>query len=106
MSILGALLGTDASKAANNAAADTYAKQQAAVKQLTDYGSTLPAIYANAYAPYTGAGNDALTMLKAGLGLGGDTQAFTNAYQSLPGYQSALNTGTTAAQRLLNSGNV
>lgn len=107
MGILGSLLGTDASKASNAAAADTYAKQQAATKKLTEYGDTLPGQYnqiSEAYQPYTSAGNSALKQLLAGLGLGGDQQAFTDAYHNLPGYQSGLDAGATAAMRGLNAG--
>lgn len=110
MGFFGSLLGTDAAKAANAAAADTYKKQQAAVQGLNTYADTVPGAYnqiASGYDPYTGAGNAALKQLMAGLGLGGaeGSQAFTTAYQSLPGYQSGLDTGTTAAERALNAGN-
>lgn len=109
MSFFGTLFGTDAANAANQAAADTYAKQQAAYKSLQAYGDTLPARYneiSTAYAPYTSAGNSALDMYRAGLGLGGPNSAdnFTSAYRALPGYQSGLDTGLQAAERGLNAG--
>lgn len=111
MSILGALTGSDAADAARKAAADTYKKQTAAVQSITDYGNTLPGQYntlSQAYQPYTQAGTGALKQLMAGLGLGapGDQAGFTAAYQNLPGYQAGLDTGTTAAQRALNAGNI
>lgn len=112
MGFFDTLLGNDAKDAANQAAADTYAKQIAAANEYKKYGETLPGAYANlaeAYSPYTQAGSSALAQLMAGLGLGGGPegqQAFTNAYQNLPGYKEALATGTTAAQRALNAGHI
>lgn len=109
MGFFGTLLGNDAAKASRQAAADTYAKQTAAANDYKAYGDTLPALYSNlaqGYQPYQQAGTDALSMYRAGLGLGGDQQAFTRAYQGLPGYESGLNTGLTAAQRALNAGHI
>lgn len=103
------LLGNSASDAANAAAADTYRKQQAASGELKSFADTLPGQYNNiatAYNPYTSAGNSALTQLMAGLGLGGNQQAFTDAYRNLPGYQAGLDTGLTGAERALNAGNM
>lgn len=104
------LTGKSASDAANAAAADTYAKQQAATKSLTAYGDTLPGQYnqiSQAYSPYVNAGSGALSQLLNGLGLNGaqGSANFAQGYQNLPGYQEGLNTGTTAAQRALNAGN-
>lgn len=107
MSILSTLLGNDAARTSRAAAQDTYLKQQNAINGLLAYGDTLPGQYkdiATAYDPYTSAGTDALSMYRAGLGLGGDQGAFTNAYQNLPGYQSGLATGQQAAERALNAG--
>lgn len=107
MSFFGSLFGTDAKKAAEQAAADTYAKQTAATNDYLAFGNSLPGSYASlstAYDPYRQAGQSALDQLLAGLGLGGDQAAFTKAYQSLPGYQSGLDTGTQAAMRGLNAG--
>ena len=111
MGFLDDILGKSASDAANNAAADTYRKQQAASGELKSYADAVPGQFnqiSQGYNPYTQAGGSALQQLMAGLGLGGagGSQAFTNAYQSLPGYQSGLDTGTTAAQRALNAGNM
>jgi len=111
MSFFGSLFGTDASAAANAAAADTYRKQKKATDSLISYGNTLPGQYnaiAGAYQPYTQAGNSALQRLMGGLGLGSqeDGQAFTAAYRNLPGYQAGLDTGLTGAQRALNAGNM
>src|SRR5690606_36531387 len=109
------LLGKDAAEAAERAAADTYAKQQAAVRDLLAYGDTLPETYAKLaerFAPYESAGQSALTRLLGGLGLGGPNAAaeFTSAYRSLPGYTAGLESGkdavmsTAAARGMLNSG--
>ncbi len=107
MSFFGALLGTDAAKTANEAAADTFRKQYENAQQYETYGDTLPGRYkevSRAYDPYTQAGKSALQQLLAGLGLGGDQDAFTKAYQGLPGYQSGLATGQQAAERGINAG--
>lgn len=103
------LTGASASDAANRAAQDTYAKQQAAVRGLSAYADTVPASFnavASGYDPYVSAGGSALTRLMSGLGLGGDQQAFTNAYRSLPGYQAGLDSGLEGASRALNAGNI
>lgn len=109
MSIVDTFLGNDAADAATKAAADTYAKQQAASAELKNAGSGYAANYADlskSYDPYVTAGNDATVRLMAGLGLDGGegSQAFTDAYHALPGYQSALDTGTNAALRGANAG--
>jgi hypothetical protein len=111
MGFFDSLFGNDAADAANAAAADTYAKQQKAGKKLIEFGDTQPGAFgelSKAYQPYTQAGGSALQQLLAGLGLGGEgsQEGFTRAYQGLPGYQSGLETGTTAASRALNAGNV
>jgi hypothetical protein len=111
MGILDSLLGKTASKASNAAAADTYAKQQSAVSGLNSYADTVPGAYnsiAKGYDPYTGAGNQALQQLMSGLGLNGSggSEAFTNAYQSIPGYTEGREQGLDAAQRGLNAGNM
>lgn len=102
MGIFDSLLGKDSAAASNAAAQDTYAKQQAAGKQLRKAGeayNTGMQQNAQAFNPYVSSGNDALTMLRGGLGLdgGAGSQAFTNAYQNLPGYQEGLQSGTDAA---------
>ncbi len=110
MSIWDDLMGKTASDASNAAAQDTYSKQLAATQGLNKFGKTLPGAYqqlGQGYQPYAQAGTGALQQLMGGLGLGGgDLQAFTQAYQSLPGYQSGLETGTQAARRQLNAGNI
>lgn len=109
MGILQDLTGSSAAKAAEAAARDTYKKQQEAIAGLNSYSDTLPGLYkdiSSAYDPYRSAGTDALSMLRSGLGLGGDGAAFTNAFHNLPGYQSGLDTGLTGAQRALNAGNM
>jgi hypothetical protein len=112
MSFWSSLTGQDASDAANAAAGDTYRKQQAATAGITNYGNEYAGKFADlskGYDPYVSAGNSALERMMAGLGLGGNQEAFTNAYRSIPGYQSGLETGSraitgnAAARGLLNS---
>ena len=102
MSFWSALTGSDAADAANAAAADQYAKQQAAAQATRDagnaYSSNMTA-NAAAYDPYVGAGNSALARLMAGLGLGSGGAQFTEAYRALPGYRAGLDTGTAAVAR-------
>ena len=105
------LLGNSASDAANAAAADTYRKQQGAVKGLTSYADTVPGQFnkvASGFDPYAQAGGSALQRLMAGLGLGGagGGQEFTDAYQSLPGYTEGREQGLQGAERGLNAGNM
>ncbi len=54
------------------------------------------------FAPYGQAGQAALSQLMNGFGLGGagGSEAFTQAYRSLPGYQAGLDTGTRAGSRI------
>lgn len=100
------LTGKSAAEASQQAAADTYAKQLAASQQLQtaggQYAQNVGGL-AGAYDPYRNAGTSALQRLMGGLGLGGDAAGFTQAYQSLPGYQSGLQTGTEAAMRAANA---
>ncbi len=103
------LTGQSASDAANAAAADTYKKQQAAVGGLNTFADTMPGQFNNiakGYDPYVGAGNSALQRLMAGLGLGGDQQQFTQAYQNIPGYTAGREQGLEGASRALNAGNM
>lgn len=107
MGFFDTLLGKDASEKANQAAADTFAKQYENAQQYETYGDTLPGKYAalgTKFDPYVKAGNSALEQLLAGLGLGGDQASFTKAYQGLPGYQEGLRTGQQAGERALNAG--
>lgn len=101
------ITGSAAADAARGAAQDQYAKQlQAADASRAAgnlYQSGLNEVSQN-YNPYVTGGNSALAQLMAGLGLGGDTAAFTRAYQSLPGYESGLNTGRNAVTAGLNAG--
>jgi hypothetical protein len=101
------LSGKAASNASNAAAADTYGKQKAATESLRGAGDEYLAGMtglADRFTPYASAGSSALDRLLAGLGLGGDTQAFTDAYRGLPGYQSGLDTGSKAVTSRLNAG--
>lgn len=107
MSLLDDLLGRSAADASNQAAQDTFRKQQAAAEASrvagANYNSGMQSIATN-YDPYTSAGNSALQRLLAGLGLGGGGEDFTAAYRALPGYQAGLDTGTDAALRAGNAG--
>lgn len=103
------ITGKSGSEAANAAAADQYAKQQAAVGETRASGKQ----YMNqllgasrAYDPYVQGGNSALQQLLAGLGLGGQgsSEQFAQGYQNLPGYREGLNTGTQAVTSRLNAG--
>jgi len=107
------LSGKTGAEAAKQAAADTYSKQQRAIGELNLYGDQYADKFAEmskAYDPYVSAGGSALERLMAGLGLGGDTASFTQAYRSLPGYQAGLDsgskaiTGNAASRGMLNSG--
>lgn len=106
MGFFDTLFGNDAADAANAAAADQYAKQQAATTALrsagSQYGADVSGLASN-YDPYRQAGGSALSQLLAGLGLGGDQQAFTNAYRGLPGYQAGLDAGSQAIMRARNA---
>ena len=115
MSVLSGLwndvTGKTAADASNAAAADTYKKQTAAVGDLNNYAAGVPGQY-NAlgagYDPYKQAGGSSLQMLMSGLGLNGagGSQAFTDAYRSLPGYQAAMETGMRSGERALNAANM
>jgi hypothetical protein len=109
MGFLDSLLGKSSANASNAAAADTYAKQQAAIAGLTQYGDQYRDDYRNLatqYQPYQQAGTSALSRLLGGLGLGsGDEQSqFTQAYRGLPGYQSGLERGQESALGAVNAG--
>lgn len=90
------LFGNDAADAALEAAKKTGA---AGRRSYGEYGKL-----AGRFDPYSQAGESALSRLMSGLGLGGDPAAFTAAYRALPGYQSGLESGTTAALRAQNAG--
>lgn len=111
MGIFDTLLGNTAADTSNAAAADTYAKQQDAIKGIKKYGNQYAASFrdlSTAYAPYAQSGNAALQRLMAGLGLGTpeDQAAFVNSYRSLPGYEAGLESGTRAVTRGANAGNM
>jgi hypothetical protein len=102
------ITGQSAAEASRAAAADQYAKEQAAIAQQRQAGAQAQGDFASAanlYNPYVQAGQGALGMYQSGLGLGGpQSQAeFTAAYRGLPGYQAGLDTGTQAVQRGLNA---
>jgi hypothetical protein len=92
MSFLDTLLGNDAADASRKAAADTYAKQQAATQGLTQFGQTYADKFGDlskAYQPWqqTGLGaNDAVQRLIAD----------PSSVRGLPGYQFGLDQGTHA----------
>lgn len=102
------LMGRTASDASNRAAQDTYGKQLAAGGQIRAAGDQYQGDMrqiGQAYDPYVQGGNSALARMMQGLGLpGGDGSDFAAAYRGLPGYQSGLETGTTAALRGANAG--
>jgi hypothetical protein len=107
------LSGKTGEKAAKAAAGDTWTKQNRAIDEIKIYGDEYANKFADlskAYDPYVSAGGSALERLMAGLGLGGDTAGFTQAYRNLPGYQAGLDsgsraiTGNAAARGMLNSG--
>lgn len=107
------LSGKTGAEAAKQAAADTYSKQRRAIDELNLYGDEYASKFedmSKAYDPYVSAGGSALERLMAGLGLGGDTAGFTQAYRSTPGYQAGLEsgskaiTGNAASRGMLNSG--
>jgi hypothetical protein len=103
------ITGKSAQRAAEQAAADTYRKQKAAVGNLESYAGTVPGRFneiAHGFDPYAQAGGSALERLMAGLGLGGNGGDFTAAYHALPGYEAGRETGINAAQRGLNAGNM
>lgn len=108
MGIWDSLTGRSASDAANTAASDTYAKQKKAANRLRaagdDYASGMDTLSA-LFKPYATAGNDALAMYRAGLGLdgGAGSEAFMNAYRAIPGYQAALDTGRDSVIAGLNA---
>lgn len=108
MSFFDTLLGNDAAATSNAAAADQYAKQQAATKNITNYGNEYADKFkglSTQYQPYQQAGGSALARLMQGLGLpGGDGSDFAAAYRATPGYQAGLDTGTNAAISGANAG--
>jgi hypothetical protein len=108
MGIFDTLMGKTASDASNSAAALTYDNQQRAGKKLRQAGDQYNAgmsELSKLFQPYATAGNDALGMYRAGLGLdGGEGSArFTEAYRATPGYQSALETGQNSLLQQLNA---
>jgi hypothetical protein len=108
MGFFDSLLGNTSADASNTAAADTYAKQQAAIQGINtagaNYNTSVQGL-TGAYNPYIAAGGSSLTQLLNGLGLNGasGSQAFTDAYHATPGYQSGLDTGLQAAERGINA---
>lgn len=108
MGIFDTLMGKDASAASNQAAQLTYANQQQASKKLNQAGNQYASgmqQLSTQFQPYAQAGGDALNMYRAGMGLdgGAGSQAFTDAYRALPGYQSALETGQNSLLQQLNA---
>lgn len=105
------LTGETANKASQAAAADTYAKKNVAINDLNTYAGGVPSKYnavGAAYDPYAAGGTSALSMLMNGTGANGaaGSQAYTDAYHASPGYQAGLDTGTNAALRGANAGNM
>jgi len=105
-SFIDTLLGNDDTGA--EAARLQYQREQEAIAGAKAAGTQAQAGYegiSQAYNPWISGGGSALEQLLRGLGLSGTggQEAFTNAYRGLPGYQSGLETGTTAALRGINA---
>ncbi len=103
MSFLDTLFGNTAADASRGAAADTYAKQNAAIAGITGFGDQYAGKFRKLYQPYAntgGAANDSLARLFAN----------PNSVTSLPGYQFDLSQGlqgldrSALARGMLNSG--
>lgn len=103
MGFFDSLFGGDQADAARAAAADTDAKQRAAIQGITDYGNTFADLFKGMYQPYANTGataNNALAQLLAD----------PSSVRSLPGYQFDLGEGinaldhSAAARGMLNSG--
>ncbi len=89
MGFLDTLLGNDAADASRKAAADTYAKQQAATSALTSYGDTLPGQYntlAQGYQPWQQTGQVANDQVR-------NLIANPSSVRGLPGYQFGMDQG-------------
>mgnify|MGYP001598122856 FL=1 len=101
------ITGKTAAKAAKEAAALQFGREQQAVSGMQgaggSYASGMEGL-SQKFSPYADAGKPALERLMAGLGLGGNQEQFTNAYQSLPGYQSGMDAGSKAVTSRLNAG--
>lgn len=97
------LLGNTAADASKAAAADTYAKQQAATKGLTEFGQTYADKFgglAKGYQPWQQTGQDANSAVQR-------LVADPSSVRSLPGYQFGLDQGTHAIdQSALSNGNM
>jgi hypothetical protein len=92
MSFLDDLLGNTAADASRKAAADTYAKQQAATQGLTQFGQTYADQFgglAKGYQPWQQTGQDANDAVRR-------LVADPSSVRSLPGYQFGLDQGTHA----------
>lgn len=95
MSFFGDLLGDTGAEAARSAAADTYAKQQAAIGKLIGYGDDYAQQYkdlSHQYDPYVATGNAGNAAL---LRLLQDPSSVA----SLPGYQFDMQQGVNALDR-------
>lgn len=106
MGIFDSLLGKKSADASRKAAADQYAKQQAATQGITDYGDKYAASFSNlaqGYDPYVETGYTANSALQ-------NLYNDPSSVRSLPGYQFALDEGARALDRsaasrgMLNSG--
>lgn len=106
MGFFGSLFGQDGAGAARDAAADTYSKQQDAIRKLLGYGDEYKAGYDNlaqGYQPYEDTGLGANTALQR-------LFADPSSVRGLPGYQFGQEEGvnaldkSAAARRMTNSG--
>lgn len=100
MGILDSLLGNSQADAAKRAAADTFAKQQAAGGALRDYGDQYAGSYADlaeGYDPYVDTGYTANSAVQRLL-------ADPSSVASLPGYQFQLGQGAKALDHSATAG--
>ena len=92
MGFLDDLLGNTAAEASQKAAADTYAKQQAATQGFTQFGQTYADKFGNlakGYEPWQQTGQDANSAVQRLI-------ADPSSVRGLPGYQFGLDQGTHA----------
>ncbi len=101
------ITGKTGANAAKQASALQYGREQKAAEAMQGAGtnySTGMGELSQKFSPFADAGKSALEQLLAGLGLGGNQEQFTAAYQGLPGYQSGMDAGSKAVASRLNAG--
>lgn len=106
MGFFDSIFGKDSAEASRAAAADTYAKQQAAIRGLTEYGDQYAGQFQNLAAGYQPFVSTGLTANSALQRLMNDPSSI----RDLPNYQSGFDagnqaiTGNAAARGMLKSG--